>query len=151
MQLRERIKEELKIAMKSKDSLKVTTLRMVGAKLKDLDINARPKGIEQISETDIIAMLKGMIKSRNESLEIYRQANREDLVDKESKEIEIIELFLPKQLDQAQTEKVVEEAINKTGAQSIKEMGKVMAYLKEHYAAVLDFSKVNRIVKQNLS
>lgn len=151
MQLRERIKEELKIAMKSKDSLKVTTLRMVGAKLKDLDINARPKGIEQISETDIIAMLKGMIKSRNESLEIYRQANREDLVDKESKEIEIIELFLPKQLDQAQTEKVVEEAINKTGAQSIKEMGKVMVYLKEHYAAVLDFSKVNRIVKQNLS
>lgn len=151
MSLRDRFKEELKTAMKAKEADKVATLRMIGAKLKDVDINARPKGIEQVGEEEIISMLKGMIKSRRESLEMYKQADRQDLADKEASEITIIESFLPAQLDEAGMQKVVDEAFEKTGASSVKDMGKVMGYLKEHYAAVLDFSKVNGLIKAKLS
>lgn len=151
MNLRDRFKDELKTAMKAKETEKVATLRMIGAKLKDLDINARPKGIEQVAEDEIIAMLKSMIKSRRESVEMYQKANRQDLVDKEQGEIAIIETFLPAQLNEAQMQKVVEEAVAKTGASSVKEMGKVMSFLKEHYGSVLDFSKVNGMVKAKLS
>lgn len=151
MDLRERFKEELKVAMKAKESLKVTTLRMITAKLKDFDIEARPKGIEQVGSEEIIAMLKGMIKSRRESVEMYRQANREELVEKEESEISIIESFLPAQMDEAAMQKVVGEAIAETGAASVKDMGKVMTVLKEKYGTVLDFSKVNQIVKAKLS
>ncbi|CAI3925699.1 Uncharacterized conserved protein YqeY [Commensalibacter communis] len=151
MDLRERFKEELKVAMKAKEAEKVSTLRMIGAKLKDLDINARPKGIEAVGEDEIIAMLKGMIKSRRESVEMYKQADRPELAEKEESEIQVIETFLPAQLDDAAIAKVVDEAIEKTGASSVKEMGKVMAYLKEHYGAVLDFSKVGPLIKAKFS
>ena len=100
MNLRERFKEELKTAMKAKEAGKVATLRMIGAKLKDLDINARPKGIDQVGEDEIIAMLKSMVKSRRESVEMYQKANRQDLVEKEQGEIRIIETFLPAQLNE---------------------------------------------------
>lgn len=151
MSLRERFKEELKTAMKAKEAGKVTTLRMIGAKLKDLDINARPKGIDQVGEDEIITMLKSMVKSRRESVEMYQKANRQDLVEKEQGEITIIETFLPAQLNEDQMRDVVDEAVEKTGVSSIKEMGKVMGYLKENYGSVLDFSKVNGLVKAKLS
>lgn len=151
MDLRERFKEELKTAMKAKEAEKVSTLRMISAKLKDLDISARPKGIEQVGEEEIIAMLKGMIKSRRESMEMYKQAKRSDLADKEESEIVVIETFLPAQLDDAGIAKAVDEAMAQTGAASVKDMGKVMAFLKENYGAVLDFSKVNPLVKAKLS
>ncbi|MDI2090634.1 GatB/YqeY domain-containing protein [Commensalibacter oyaizuii] len=151
MDLRERFKEELKVAMKAKEAEKVSILRMIGAKLKDLDINARPKGIDAVAEDEIITMLKGMIKSRRESIEMYKQAGRNELVEKEEAEIAVIETFLPAQLDDAGIQKAVDEAVAKTDASSIKDMGKVMAYLKEHYGAVLDFSKVNPLVKAKLS
>lgn len=151
MRLRDRFQEELKVAMKAKDMAKVSTLRMVGAKLKDLDINARPKGIEQVGEEEIISMLKSMVKSRRESVEMYQKANRQDLVDKENDEIQIIESFLPAQLDEVGMQKVIDEAFVKTGASTIKDMGKVMGFLKENYGTVLDFSKVNGLVKAKLS
>lgn len=151
MDLRERFKEEIKVAMKAKEADKLSTLRMISAKLKDLDINARPKGIEAVSEDEVISMLKGMIKSRRESVDMYKQAGRDELVAKEEAEIAIIESFLPAQLDDAGMVKAVDEAIEKTGATSIKDMGKVMAFLKEHYGAVLDFSKVSPIIKTKFS
>lgn len=151
MSLRERFKEEIKVAMKAKEAEKLSTLRMISAKLKDLDINARPKGIEAVGEDEIISMLKGMIKSRRESAEMYKQGGRDELVAKEEAEITIIESFLPVQLDDAGIAKAVDEAIEKTRATSIKEMGKVMAFLKEHYGAVLDFSKVSPLIKAKLS
>lgn len=151
MDLRERFREEIKVAMKAKEADKLSTLRMISAKLKDLDINARPKGIEAVSEDEVISMLKGMIKSRRESVDMYKQAGRDELVAKEEVEITIIESFLPAQLDDAGMAKAVDEAIEKTGATSIKDMGKVMAFLKEHYGAVLDFSKVSPIIKTKFS
>lgn len=151
MDLRERFKEELKVAMKAKEAEKLSTLRMISAKLKDLDINARPKGIDAVGEDEIISMLKGMIKSRRESVEMYKQADRQELAEKEESEIAVIESFLPAQLDDDAIAKVVDEAIEKTGASSVKEMGKVMAYLKEHYGAVLDFSKVGPLIKAKFS
>ncbi len=151
MNLRDRFKDELKIAMKAKEVEKIATLRMIGAKLKDLDINARPTGIEQVGEDEIITMLKSMIKSRRESVKMYQKANRQDLVNKEQSEIKVIESFLPAQLNERQMQKVVEEAIVTIEATSIKDMGKVMGFLKENYGAVLDFSKVNRLVKAKLS
>lgn len=151
MNLRERFKDELKTAMKAKEGDRVTTLRMIGAKLKDLDISARPKGIDQVGEEEIITMLKSMIKSRRESVEMYQKANRQDLVDKENAEIQVIESFLPVQLDEGQMQRAVDEAFEKTGASTIKDMGKVMGFLKENYGSVLDFSKVNGLVKARFS
>lgn len=151
MTLRERLKEEVKTAMKAKDTARLNTLRMIGAKLKDQDIAARPKGIEQISDEEIITMLKGMVKSRRESVELYRQGNREELAEKEEAEIKVIEDFLPAQMNESDMQKAVEEAITKTGAASIKDMGKVMAILKQQYGAVLDMGKVNLLVKAKLN
>lgn len=151
MTLRERLKEEVKTAMKAKDTARLNTLRMIGAKLKDQDIAARPKGIEQISDEEIITMLKGMVKSRRESVELYRQGNREELAEKEEAEIKVIEDFLPAQMKESDMQKAVEEAITKTGAASIKDMGKVMAILKQQYGAVLDMGKVNQLVKAKLN
>lgn len=151
MTLRERLKEEVKTAMKAKDTARLNTLRMIGAKLKDQDIAARPKGIEQISDEEIITMLKGMVKSRRESVELYRQGNREELAEKEEAEIKVIEDFLPAQMNESDMQKAVEEAITKTGATSIKDMGKVMGILKQQYGAVLDMGKVNQLVKAKLN
>ncbi|MGL4685402.1 MAG: GatB/YqeY domain-containing protein [Commensalibacter sp.] len=151
MTLRERLKEEVKTAMKAKDMARLNTLRMIGAKLKDQDIAARPKGIEQISDEEIITMLKGMVKSRRESVELYRQGNREELAEKEEAEIKVIEDFLPAQMNESDMQKAVEETITKTGAASIKDMGKVMAILKQQYGAVLDMGKVNQLVKAKLN
>ncbi len=150
MTLRERFTAELKTAMLAKDAPRVGAIRMITAKLKDSDIAARPKGIDAIADDEIIAMLKGMIKSRKESVELYVQGNRQELADKELAEIAVIEIFLPAQMDDAATAEAVKSAIAESGAATMKEMGKVMAILKAKHAASLDMSKVNPLVKQML-
>lgn len=150
MTLREQFTAEIKTAMIARDAPRVSTLRMVTAKLKDADIAARPKGIDAISDDEVIAMLKGMVKSRRESVDLYVQGNRQDLADKELAEIVVIDHFLPAQLDDAATEAAVIAAIAETGATTTKDMGKVMAVLKAKHAASLDMSKVNPLVKKLL-
>jgi uncharacterized protein YqeY len=150
MALREAFTEQLKAAMLARDAERVSTLRMVTAKLKDIDIAARPKGIAQVPEEDILAMLRGMVKSRRESVELYRQGNRPELVAKEEAEIAVIEGFLPRQMDEAAGAAAVAHAIAETGATTIKDMGRVMASLKAKYAATLDMAKIGPLVKSKL-
>ncbi|WP_458096018.1 GatB/YqeY domain-containing protein [Roseomonas sp. WA12] len=150
MSLRARFTEELKASMRAGDSLRTSTIRMVMAKLKDADIASRPTGVEQIPEESITSLLRGMVKSRRESVEMYRQGKREELAAKEEAEIAVIESFLPQQMDDAAMEAAVRDAVAETGASSIKEMGKVMAALKAKHAAVLDMAKAGPMVKAAL-
>jgi len=122
------------------------------AQLKDRDIAARPAGnASGIGEGEIEEMLLKMVKQRQESIVLYKQGNRPDLVQQEEEEIAVIERFMPKQLDAAEAAAAVEAAIAETGAQSVKEMGKVMAKLKERFAGRMDFAKAGALVKQRLS
>ena len=150
--LRQRLNDALKEAMKARDQRSVSTLRLVLAQLKDRDIAARPAGnASGIGEGEIEEMLLKMVKQRQESVTLYKQGNRPDLVQQEEEEIAVIERFMPKQLDAAEAAAAVEAAIAETGAQSVKEMGKVMAKLKERFAGRMDFAKVGALVKQRLS
>jgi len=149
MALRDQFTEQLKAAMKGGDAPRVSTLRMIMAKLKDTDIAARP-ALEKVPDEQIVTMLRGMTKSRRESVELYKQGKRDDLVAKEEAEIAVIEAFLPQQMDAAATESAVVAAIAETGAATIKDMGKVMAALKAKYAATLDMSRVGPVVKAKL-
>ncbi len=148
MSLRDRFTEELKAAMRAGESARVSTLRMIQAKLKDTDIAARPG--PPGDEAGIIAVLRGMAKSRAESVAMYRQGGREELAAKEEAEIAVIEGFLPQQMDEAAMEAAVEAAVAETGAASVKEMGKVMAALKAKHAATLDMAKAGPMVKARL-
>lgn len=148
MSLRDRFMEELKAAMRAGEAARVSTLRMVQAKLKDADIAARPG--PPLDEAGIVAMLRGMTKSRAESVTMYRQGGREELAAKEEAEIAVIEGFLPQQLDDAAMAAAVDAAVAETGATSIKEMGKVMAALKSKHAATLDMAKAGPLVKARL-
>jgi uncharacterized protein len=151
MGLREQFTEQVKASMKAGNAPRTSTLRMILARLKDIDIAARPKGITQVPEEEIIAMLRGMVKSRRESVEMYRQGNRQDLVDKEEAEIAVIEAFLPQQMEEAAMQAAVAEAVAETGAASIKDMGRVMAVLRAKHAATLDMAKAGPMVKARLS
>ena len=151
MDLRESFTEQMKLSMKAGTAARTSTLRMVMAKLKDTDIAARPKGIDKVPDEDIIAMLRGMVKSRRESMELYTQGNRPELAAKEEAEITIIDSFLPAQMDEAAMQRAVANAVAETGATSIKDMGKVMAALKAGHAASLDMAKAGPIVKACLS
>jgi uncharacterized protein YqeY len=124
---------------------------MVMAKLKDTDIASRPKGIDKVPDEEIIAMLRGMVKSRRESEDLYRQGNRPELAAKEAAEIAVIESFLPTQMDEASMQQAVADAVAETGAASIKDMGKVMAALKAKHASSLDMAKAGPMVKARLS
>lgn len=148
--LREQFTAQLKEAMLAKDAARVSAIRMITSRLKDVDIAARPKGITQVPDEEVIAMLRTMVKSRRESVDLYRQGNRTDLVAKEEAEIAVIEAFLPAQMDEAATEEAVKAAIAEAGATGIKEMGKVMAVLKAKYGAVLDMGRVGPMVKAQL-
>ncbi len=150
MALRDQFTEQLKLAMKAGDAPRVSTLRMITAKLKDSDIAARP-ALDKVPDEQIVAMLRGMAKQRRESVDLYRQGKRDDLVAKEEAEIAVIEAFLPQQMDAAATEAAVADAIAETGAASIKDMGRVMAALKAKYAATLDMAKVGPVVKAKLA
>jgi uncharacterized protein len=151
MALREQFTEQLKASMKAGTAARTSTLRMILARLKDLDIAARPKGIDKVPDEEVAAMLRNMVKSRRESVELYRQGNRQDLVDKEEAEIAVIESFLPRQMDDAAMAQAIDEAVAETGAAGIKEMGKVMAALRAKHAATLDMAKAGPMVKARLS
>ncbi|MBR0653695.1 GatB/YqeY domain-containing protein [Plastoroseomonas arctica] len=150
MDLRSRFTAALKTAMIAKDAPQTSTIRMIMAKLKDTDIAARPSGVEQIPEEQIISMLRGMVKSRRESMEMYTQGNRPELAAKEAAEIVVIEGFLPAQMDEGAVAAAVDAAIAEAGATSVKEMGKVMAVLRAKHAATLDMAKAGALVKAKL-
>jgi uncharacterized protein YqeY len=150
MSLREQFTAALKTAMQSRDSASTGTIRMIMAKVKDADIAARPKGVTAISDDDITAVLRGMVKQRRESVELYSQGQRQDLVDKENAEIALIETFLPRQMDEAAIAAAVDGAIAESGATGVKDMGRVMAALKQKYAATLDMGRAGALVKTKL-
>ncbi len=137
--------------MKAGTAARTSTLRMILARLKDIDIAARPKGIDKVSDEEVLAMLRGMVKSRRELVDLYRQGNRQDLADKEESEIAVIESFLPQQMDDAAMAQAIDAAVAETGATGIKEMGKVMAALRAKHAATLDMAKAGAMVKARLS
>jgi uncharacterized protein YqeY len=149
--LRQRFTDQLKEAMKSKELLLVSTVRLIIAKLKEQDIDARGKGkTEPISDAEIQQMLLGMIKQRRDSVVLYEQGKRPELADKERGEIAIIERFLPKQLSEAELEAAVTAVIAEIGAQGMKDMGRVMAALKERHPGQMDGAKASQIVKRSL-
>ena len=150
MALRDQFTYQLKTAMKAGDAPRVSTLRMVMAKLKDTDIAARP-ALAAVPDEQIVAMLRGMAKSRRESVELYLQGKRPELAAKEEAEIAVIEAFLPRQMDPAAVAAAVTEAIAETGAASVKDMGRVMAALKAKHAATMDMGKVGPIVRAKLA
>lgn len=151
MGLREQFTEAMKASMKAGDAATTSTVRMILAELKKVDIEARPKGIEKVEDGEIHAMLRRMVKSRRESVELYRQGNRQDLVDKELAEIAVIERFLPPEMDEAALEAAVRAAVAETGAASVKDMGKVMAALKAKHGGSLDMAKAGPKVKAALA
>jgi uncharacterized protein YqeY len=141
--------DDLKTAMKAGDQNAVGTLRLINAALKQKDIDARPSG-KEVTDSDILSMLQGMIKQRQESLKIFRDNKRDDLADKEAGEIAVIEKYLPKQMSDAEVAAVVDKLIKETGATSQKDMGKIMGALKSQYAGQLDMGKAGAVVKQKL-
>ena len=148
---REEFKEFMKTALKNKDEVGLATVRLIAAGLKDRDINARGQGNQDgISEGEILSMLQSMIKQRQESAKTYHDAKREDLATREEAEIKVIESFLPKQLGDAEVQKIIEGIIAATGAQGVKDMGKVMGELKAKYAGQMDMAKASGMVKQKL-
>ena len=150
--LRERLNEAMKDAMRARDQAALGTIRLMLAKLKDVDIAARTEtSREGISDDKILSMLQGMIKQRNESIVLYEKGNRADLADKEKAEIVVIERFLPKQMDEAAVEAAVKETVASAGAKSIKDMGGVMTALKAKYAGQMDFAKASAVVKKTLT
>ena len=151
MTLREQFTEQLKVSMRAGDAPRTSTIRMIMAKLKDTDIASRPKGIPLIPDDEIMAMLRGMVKSRREAVVLYIQGKRPELAAKEEAEIAVIEAFLPQQMDDAGMEAAVVGAIAEAGATGIKDMGKVMAVLRAKHAAALDMGKAGPMVKARLS
>ncbi len=150
--LRTRLSDALKTAMKAKENLTVATIRLIMAALKDRDIAARSKGnMDGVGEDEILSMLQSMIKQRRESVEMYEKGGRLELAEQEAQEIEIITTFLPEQLDDAAVAAAIAEVITETGAESLKDMGKVMGLLKERYAGRMDFSRASAGIKEKLS
>ena len=152
MSLREKINEQYNSALKSKDKNLVSTLRLVLAAIKDKDIaNRSGEKKETAKDEEIIKILKKMKKQRLDSADMYKKGERLDLLQVEEAEIKIIDSFLPKQLNEAETKKICKDTIDEVGATSIKDMGKIMGQLKKKYSDSIDFSKVNIIVKGLLS
>ncbi len=151
MSLKKQIDTKLMEALKAKDKKTYPTLRLIVSAIKDAEIAGRSKGQKEVSDSDITSLLKKMIKQRNESCEVFKKAGRSELLENETREIEIISSFLPKQLSEDETKKICQETIKSVGASSMKDMGKVMGTLKSKYADTLDFSKVSAIIKGLLS
>ncbi len=151
MSLRKKIDDMLNEALKAKDKNTYPTLRLIVSAIKDAEIAGRSKGQKEIKDSDIISLLKKMIKQRNESCEVYKNAGRNELLESEKKEIDVISKFLPKQLSDEETKQICQEVIKTTGASSMKDMGKIMGALKSKHAESLDFSKVSVILKELLS
>ena len=152
MTLREKIENEYKNALKSKDKNKISTYRLILSGIKDLDIHNRSgPNKKNTDDDDIKKLLKKMIKQRNESIEVYKKNNRQDLFEIEQNEVDIMSVYLPKQLNENDTKKMCEEAIKKLNASSIKDMGKVMGELKKNNTDSIDFSLAGKIIKEILS
>lgn len=145
--LRNIIQKDLQNAMKAKDCDKVGALRMIVAGIKEKDVVARGKGEKEASEQDILSHIQTMIKQRNDSAKIYEDAGRQELADKERKEVSIIEAYLPKQLSEEEIVEAIKAAAAEAGAETIRDMGKVMAYLKDKYSGQMDFAKASSLVK----
>ena len=149
--LRQRLNDDLKAAMKSRDQRATSALRLILAALKDRDIAARTRGVTNgVDEAEIIDMLQKMVRQRQESIELYKKGNRPELVEQEQGEIAIIERYLPKKMSEGETNAAIAAVVEELGASSIKDMGKVMAALKERYSGRMDFGKVGQQVKQKL-
>ena len=148
--MRDRFNAELKTAMKAGDRRRVDTIRMINAALKDKDIEARGQG-KTVSNDDILSLLQKLVKSRQESLDIYKKAGRTDLATQEREEIAIITSFLPQPLSDAEMEEAIDKTIADTGAGSIKDMGKVLGALKSQYAGRMDFARASAVVKAKLT
>ena len=147
MSLKKQIEDKLNSALKAKDKNTYPTLRLIVSAIKDAEIAGRSKGNKELKDSDIVSLLKKMIKQRNESCEVYKKAGRNELLESETKEIEVINNFLPKQLSEEETKQICEETIKSLGASSMKDMGKIMGTLKSKHSDSLDFSKVSIILK----
>ena len=146
--MRDTLSDALKTNMKAKNMDVVKTIRGIQSAIKDKDIDARAKGVDAgIDDTAILALMQGMIKQRRDSIEQFEKGGRTDLADVEKAEIAIIETFLPAQLDGAELESAIRDAIAESGAQSIKDMGKVMGILKSKYTGQMDMGKAGGIIK----
>ena len=152
MSLREKIESDYKNALKSKDKNKISTYRLILSGIKDLDINNRSgPNKKDTDDEDIKKLLKKMIKQRSESIEVYKKNNRNDLLEIEENEVNVLSEYLPKQMSEEETISICNQIIEKTGANSIKEMGKVMGELKQNYSDTIDFSKAGALIKDLLS
>ena len=152
MSLREKINEQFSAALKSKNKTLVSTFRLILAAITERDIaNRTSEKKEVVKDAEIIKVLRKMKKQRQDSAELYKKGERQELLEAEEAEIKIIDSFLPKQLNEEETRKICKEVIESLGASSIKDMGKIMGSLKQKYSDTIDFSKVNIIVKGLLS
>jgi hypothetical protein len=149
--LRQELSEALKVAMKSRELRAVSTLRLILAALKDRDIAARTKGnTEGLNDDEIVELLHRMVRQRRESIALFEQGGRLELAQQEAEEIAVIERFLPKQLDEGATMAAIDATVAELGASSLKDMGRVMARLKEQHAGQMDFGRASQIVKSKL-
>ena len=152
MPLREKINEQFNQALKNKNKSLISTFRLILTAIRERDIANRTAGKKnEVNDSEILKVLRKMKKQRQESADLYQKGGRQELLEAEKGEIKIIDSFLPKQLNEAETKKICEETIKSLGASSVKDMGKIMGTLKQKYADVIDFSKVNTIVKGLLS
>jgi|TARA_B100001059_G_C17488945_1_gene405395 uncharacterized protein len=151
MSLKQQIEDKLNTALKARDKNSYPTLRLIISAIKDAEIAIRSKDQKEITDSDITAILKKMIKQRNESCEVYKKAGRSELLENETKEMDVIRAFLPQQLSDEEVKRVCEETVKSIGASSMKDMGKVMGALKSKHADTIDFSKVSSILKELLN
>ena len=152
MSLKDKIDTDYKNALKSKDKIQISTYRLILSGIKDLDISNRSgPNKKDTDDGDIKKLLKKMIKQRSESIDIYKKNNRKDLLEVEEKESEILSGYLPKQLSEEETKKICTQTASKLGANSIKDMGKVMGELKKQYVDNLDFAKAGSLLKELLN
>ena len=151
MSLKQKIEDKLNSALKAKDKNTFPTLRLMISAIKDAEIAGRTKDKKEITDSDITAILRKMIKQRNESCEVYKKAGRSELLENETKEVNVISAFLPKQLSDDEVKKICQETVKTVGATSLKDMGKVMGALKSKHADTIDFSKVSLILKEFLN
>ena len=152
MSLKDKIQDNYQISLKSKDKIQISTYRLILSAIKDIDIaNRSGPNKKETDDSDIKKLLKKMIKQRVESIDIYKKNNRQDLLEVEQKEHDILSSFLPKQLTDEETKKICSDLVNALGANSIKDMGKVMGELKKNYSDNLDFAKAGTLLKELLN